>query len=167
VAGLRFRTAPNDLLAVDVITALGGKTQVINYSDIYNALQQGVVDGQDNPLINVQTARFYKVQKFISLTGHKVTIYAFLMSKLVWDGLSAADREIVLAAAKDATRYQRELARNADEEAVRDLVAHGVRIDKVDTRPFVAATASIYDKWYASPIGDYVRAVVKAARGKQ
>jgi len=146
---------------------LGGKPQEINFSDLHKALQQGVVDGQDNPLINVQTSRLYEVQKFISLTGHKYSIYSFLITKPAWDGLSAADREIVMAAAKEATRYQRALTQNAEEAAYRDLVARGVRIDKVDTKPFIAATAKIYDKWYASPIGDYVRAVVKAVREEQ
>jgi len=166
LVGLRIRIPP-DRLAADFVSALGGKSQEINFSDLYKALQYGVVDGQDHPLVNFQTARLYEVQKFISLTGHRYSVYSFLMSKLAWDGLSAADKEIVMAAAKEATRYQRALIQNAEEEAYRDLVARGVRINKVDIRPFITATAPIYDKWYASPIGDFVRAVVKAAQGKQ
>ena len=166
LVGLRIRTPP-DPLAVDIVSALGGKPQEINFSDLYKALQHGVVDGQDNPLINVQTSRLYEVQKFISLTGHKYSISSFLITKPAWDGLSAADREIVLVAAKEATRYQRALTQNAEAEAFRDLVAYGMRIDKVDSKPFVAATAKIYEKWYASPIGDYVRAVVQAAQEQQ
>jgi TRAP-type C4-dicarboxylate transport system substrate-binding protein len=58
------------------------------------------------------------------------------------------------------------LIRNTEKTILTDLAERGVRIDKVDARPFVAATAAIYDKWTASPIGDYVRMVVRAAREK-
>ncbi|MEI7431168.1 MAG: TRAP transporter substrate-binding protein, partial [Betaproteobacteria bacterium] len=90
----------------------------------------------------------------------------FLMGQRTWDTLAPGDREIILQAAAESTSYQRMLIQKADSEAYNALVAQGVRIDKVDTKPFIAATSRIYDKWYASPIGDYVRAVVKAAREK-
>ena len=163
VAGLRFRTPP-DPLTVDIIRALGGKAQEVNFSDLHKALQQGVVDGQDTTLASFHALKLYQVQKFISLTGHKTSVFTFLMAKSAWDGLPSADRELVKEAAKEAARYYRTLADNAESDAYRDLVARGVRIDKVDTRPFAAATAKIYEKWYASPIGDYVRTVVNAAR---
>jgi TRAP-type transport system periplasmic protein len=163
MVGLKIRVS-SDPVSVDIITALGGKPQEINYSDVYKALRQGVVDGNENPLVNIHASKLYEFQKFISLTGHKYSIYFLLMSKLTWDSLPANDQAIVLAAAKEAASYQRELTRTADEDAYRDMLAKGVRIDKVDTQPFIASTAKIYDKWYASPIGDFVHAVVKAAR---
>ena len=164
LAGLRIRTSPDDPVPVDIVESLGGKPQEINWSGLYDALRLEVVDGQENPLVNFQSARLYEVQKFISLTAHKYTITPFLMGKPAWDALSVSDRQIILTAAREATRYQRELNQQAELEAYRDLVARGLRIDKVDVKPFIAATAKIYDKWYASPIGDYVRAVVQAAR---
>ncbi|MEI7611360.1 MAG: TRAP transporter substrate-binding protein [Betaproteobacteria bacterium] len=166
LAGLKIRNPP-DVMAADIVSALGCRPMEIMFSDLYKALQAGVVDGQDNTLINFQTSRLYDVQKFISLTGHRYSVYSFLMNKSSWDKLSAADRDIVMEAAHEASRYQRELSRNAETEAYRDLVARGVRINKVDVRPFVAATAPVYDKWYASPIGDFVRVVVQAARERQ
>jgi len=167
LVGLRIRIPP-DPLAADVISALGGQPQEINFSDLYKALKLGVVDGQENPLSNFQTYRFYEVQQYLSLTGHKYSIYALLISKAAWDPLAVADREMVRRAAHEAAGYQQELTRNADAEAYRQLVERGVRIDKVDTQPFAAATAPIYDTWYASPIGDFVRAVVaQAAQGEE
>ncbi|MEI7611361.1 MAG: TRAP transporter substrate-binding protein [Betaproteobacteria bacterium] len=165
MAGLKIRVPP-DPLTVDIVLALGGKPQEINFSDLYRALQMGVVEGQDNAYMTFRDSRFYEVQKYYSLTGHKYSVHAFLMSKLAWDGLSANDREILRTAAQEAAQYQRWLARNLEEEIYRDLTARGVRINKVDPKPFVAATAPIYDKWYSSLIGDFVRAVVKAAREK-
>jgi tripartite ATP-independent transporter DctP family solute receptor len=166
LVGLKIRTPP-DQMTVDVVSALGGKPKDFNYSILYKALQSGLVDGQDNPLVNFQSSRLYDVQKFISLTGHKFAVHSFLMGKSSWDKLSVADREIIRTAALEATRYQRELCRTAEAEAYRDLLARGVRINKVDTKPFVTATAPVYDKWYASPIGDFVRTVVQAARERQ
>ena len=167
LVGLRIRTPP-DPLAAEVVSALGGKPQEINFSDLDKALKYGAVDGQENPLYNFQLYRLYEVQKYISLTGHKYSIYFLLIGKSAWESLSATDREMVQIAAKEAASYQQELSRNAEAEAYRDLVARGVRIDQVDLKAFVAATASVYDKWYASPIGDFVRAVVdQAAQGKQ
>jgi tripartite ATP-independent transporter DctP family solute receptor len=167
MAGLRIRTPPADSVTVDIMTALGAQAQPIRFSDVYNALQRGVVDGQENPLINFQAARFDEVQGFISLTGHRYETTPFVMSRRSWDGLSPADQAVITAAAAEATRYQRQLTRAADDAAQADLIRRGVRIDAVDKAPFIAATAGIRDKWYASPIGDYVRAMVRAAQGDQ
>jgi len=163
--GLKFRIPPDPVTA-GIVEALGGTSQEIKFSDLYSALQHGTVDGQENPLIMVQTARLYEVQKYFSLTGHKYSTTHLLLSQRAWDRLSGPDREIVLAAAKESTRYQRTLTQNIETETYNALVAKGVRFSKVDPKPFIAATALMYEKWYASPIGDFVRAVVKAAREK-
>ncbi len=166
LVGLKIRVPP-DPLAGEVISALGGKPQEINFSDMYKAMQQGVVDGQENPLLNFQTYRLYEVQKYISLTGHKYSIYALLMNKGSLEALSVADREIIRGAARDAALYQRALVRTAEDDAARDLAARGVRISRVDIRPFVIASAVVYDKWYASPIGGFVRSLVQAVQERE
>ena len=164
-SGLKIRTPP-DPVTRDIVEALGGKAHQINYTNLYDALRVGIVDGQENPLVNMQLSHLDEVQKYVSLTAHKYEITPLLIGKRAWDALPEADREVLLEAAKEATRFQRELIRKAERDAHRELMARGVRIDKVDTRPFVTATARIYDKWYASPIGDFVRAVVQASREK-
>ena len=166
-AGLKIRIPPGDAVTADIVEALGAKPVTINFMDLYTALRSQVVDGQENPLINVWEARLHDVQKYFSLTGHKYEITPFLMGQRSWDALSAADKTIIQEAAREATRYQRMLTQKADEEARAAMLAQGVRIDRVDLAPFIAATERIYDKWYASPIGDFVRAVVQAAREKR
>lgn len=163
VAGLIIRTPP-DPLTQEIIVALGGKAREILYSELYNALKTGTVDGQENPLINFHTSRLYDVQKFISLTAHKYAIYVFVMSTQTWDSLSVGDKAIVISVAREAARHQRVLTQNTEEDAYLDLRARGVRINEVDPLPFVAATRKIYDKWYASPIGDFLRMVVQTAQ---
>ena len=73
--GLKIRT-PADPTTIDIFQALGAATQQINFSELYVALQQGVVDGQENPLANIHSAKLHEVNRFISLTGHKWECYA-------------------------------------------------------------------------------------------
>ena len=163
--GLKIRTPP-DAVTIDIMTALGAETQQIKFAELYVALQQGVVDGQENPLANVEASKLYEVQKFISLTGHKFEMTPLLMSKRTWDRLSESDRKIIMEAANEATTVQRKLSKDADDKLVGELKGKGVRIDKVDTAPFAKATESVTAKWTSGPIGDYVKKVVAAAHAK-
>ena len=163
--GLKIRTPP-DAVTIDIMTALGAETQQIKFAELYVALQQGVVDGQENPLANVDASKLYEVQKFISLTGHKFEMTPLLMSKRTWDRLSEADRKIILEAANEATAVQRKLSKEADDRLLVELPKKGVKIDKVDQAQFAKATDSVTAKWTSGPIGDYVKKVVAAAHAK-
>jgi TRAP-type transport system periplasmic protein len=161
--GLKMRTPP-DSVTVDIMQSVGAEAQQIKWSELYVALQQGVVDGQENPLVNVQAGKLYEVQKYVSLTGHKYEMTPFLIGKRAWDRLSDGDRKIVQEAAAEATALQRKLAQEADEKMFVELKAKGMQIDKVDQAPFMKATAPVIAKWEASPIGSFVKQVVAAAR---
>ncbi|MCX8003931.1 MAG: TRAP transporter substrate-binding protein [Burkholderiaceae bacterium] len=163
--GLKMRTPP-DAVTVDIMQALGAEAQQIKFAELYVALQQGVVDGQENPLMNIHASKLYEVQKFISLTGHKYEMTPFLMSKRTWDRLSEADRKLVREAAAEATALQRKLSQEADEKLIVDLKGRGVQIDTVDKAAFEKATVKVEEKWVAGPIGDYVKKVIAAARAK-
>ena len=163
--GLKIRTPP-DAVTIDIMTALGAETQQIKFAELYVALQQGVVDGQENPLANIDASKLYEVQKYISLTGHKFEMTPLLMSKRTWDRLTEAERKIVQEAANEATAVQRRLSKEADERLYGELQKKGVKIDKVDQSQFQKATQSVTTKWEGGPIGDYVKKVVAAARAK-
>jgi tripartite ATP-independent transporter DctP family solute receptor len=160
--GLKMRTPP-DAVTVDIMQAMGADAQQIKFSELYVALQQGVVDGQENPLTNIASAKLYEVQKYITLSGHKYESTPFLMSKRSWDRLSAADQKAVSEAATEATQLQRRLNKEIDDKLVAELKGKGVQIDTVDRKAFVDASASVYTKWTAGPIGDFVKRVVQAA----
>ena len=161
--GLKMRVPP-DATLVDIMTALGAEAQQIKFSELYVALQQGVVDGQENPLVNISASKLYEVQKYLALTNHQFQMTPFLMSKRSWDRLSDADRKAVREAAADATALQRKLSREADEKLLTDLKAKGVQVTTVDKAAFAKATASVDEKWLASPIGAYLKKVIAAAR---
>jgi tripartite ATP-independent transporter DctP family solute receptor len=163
--GMKMRTPP-DSVTVDIMQSLGAEAQQIKFAELYVALQQGVVDGQENPLVNIHASKLYEVQKYISLTGHKYEMTPFLMSKRTWDRLTEADRKAVQEAAAEATALQRKLSKESDDKLVADLKAKGVQIDTPDKASFQKATASVVAKWEASPIGPFVKQVVAAARAQ-
>ncbi len=161
--GLKMRTPP-DAVTVDIMQALGADAQQIKFSELYVALQQGVVDGQENPLTNIASAKLYEVQKYIALSGHKYECTPFLMSKRAWDRLSKPDQQIFAEAAAEATLLQRRLNKEADDKLVAELTAKGVQIDTIDRKAFMDASSSVYGKWTSGPIGDFVNRVVQQAR---
>ncbi len=163
--GLKMRTPPDTVL-VDIMQSLGAEAQQIKFAELYVALQQGVVDGQENPLVNIHASKLYEVQKHLALTSHMFQMTPFLMGKRSWDRLSEADRKAVTEAAAEATALQRKLSQESDDKLLAELKAKGVQVTTVDKAAFEKATASVDDKWLATPIGPYVKKVIAAARSK-
>jgi TRAP-type transport system periplasmic protein len=163
--GLKMRTPP-DAVLVDIMQALGAEAQQIKFAELYVALQQGVVDGQENPLANIYASKLYEVQKHLALTSHMFQMTPFLMSKRSWDRLPEADRKAVTEAAAEATAMQRKLSQEADDKLLGELKAKGVQVTTVDKAVFEKATAAVDDKWLATPIGPYVKKVISAARSQ-
>ena len=163
--GLKMRTPP-DAVLVDIMQALGAEAQQIKFAELYVALQQGVVDGQENPLVNIHASKLYEVQKHLALTSHMFQMTPFLMGKRSWDRLSEADRKAVTEAAAEATALQRKLSQEADDKLLVELKAKGVQVTTVDKSAFEKATSTVDDKWLSTPIGPYVKKVIAAARAK-
>ena len=164
--GLKMRTPP-DAVTMDIMKAVGATPQQIAFSELYVALQQGVVDGQENPLANIASAKLYEVNKYISLTGHKYEMSPFLMSKRTWEKLSAADQKAVMDSALEATTLQRKLSVEADQKLAAELKAKGALINNANKAAFEKATSNVDDIWMAKPdIGAFVKKVIAAARAK-
>lgn len=161
VRGLRIRTPP-DPAAVDLIKALGGMPRQIRWSDVYSALQQKVVDGQENPLVNILTGKLHEVQRFLSLTGHKYEVTPFVMARARWDALPEADKTAILAAATEATALQRRLAREENAAAMAELQRTGMQIETAAMAAFEIACRPVYEKWLAGPVGDFLRILMAA-----
>lgn len=161
--GLKMRTPP-DATLVDIVQALGAEAQQIKFAELYVALQQGVVDGQENPLMNIHASKLYEVQKHLALTNHQFQMTPLLVSKRTWDRLAAADRKALTDAAGEATALQRKLSQEADDKLLAELKAKGVQVTTVDKGAFAKATAKVDEKWLAGPIGPYVKKVIASAR---
>ena len=163
--GLKMRVPP-DATLVDIMKSLGAESQQIKFAELYVALQQGVVDGQENPLVNIHASKLYEVQKHLALTNHQFQMTPLLMSKRSWDKLSDADRKAVQEAAAEATALQRRLSAEADDKLLAELKAKGVQVTTPDKAAFAKATADVTAKWEAGPIGAYVKKVVAAAQAQ-
>jgi len=105
--------------------ALGATPQVMAFSEVYQALQTGVVDGQENTWSNIYTQKFHEVQKYITVSDHGVIEYAVITNKKFWDGLPADIRTILDGAMKDATNYANDIAKKENDEALEKIKASG------------------------------------------
>ncbi|MDP1992346.1 MAG: TRAP transporter substrate-binding protein [Syntrophales bacterium] len=162
--GLKIRT-PADPMTVDIFQALGAATQQIAFGELYIALQQGVVDGQENPLANISSSKLHEVNKYISLSGHKWESTPFLMSQIAVKKVKPNELEIIKAAAKEAGALQRKLMIETDAKLLAAYQANPkVVVNQPDRAAFQAATASVVDKWKAKDFGAFVSKLVAAAR---
>jgi C4-dicarboxylate-binding protein DctP len=117
VKGLKMRIQSSNVLEAE-IRALGGIPQKMAFSEVYQALQTGVVDGTENPPSNFYTQKMFEVQKFFTLTDHGVIEYAVIVNKKFWDGLPADVRTALEGAMKDSTKYANEIAKKENDDAL-------------------------------------------------
>ncbi|GHU05337.1 C4-dicarboxylate ABC transporter [Betaproteobacteria bacterium] len=161
LAGLKLRTPP-DPMTIDIFTALGANPAPLAFAELYIALQQGVMDGQENPLMNIWSSKLHEVQKYISYTGHKWESTPILASKKVWDTLSKEDQTALLEAAEEAGQMVRKMSMASDAEFSQKMKDLGIQFNDVDKAPFIAKTKPIYDKW-TSQYPEFAKLVVDEA----
>jgi len=115
--GLKMRIQSSKVLG-DEIKALGGIPQVMSFSEVYQSLQTGVVDGTENPPSNFYTQKMQEVQKYLALTDHGYLGYAVIANKKFWDGLPADIRTALDGAMKDATKFANDIAKKENDDAL-------------------------------------------------
>ncbi len=115
--GLKMRIQSSKVLEAQM-KALGANPQVMAFSEVYSALQQGVVDGTENPLSNLYTQKMHEVQKYLTISDHGYLGYAVIVNKAFWDGLPANIRETLNKAMADATVYERKIADDENSDAL-------------------------------------------------
>jgi TRAP-type transport system periplasmic protein len=130
IAGLKIRVIQSPIY-IDMFNALGAAATPMPFPELYTALEQKAVDGQENPFTLIRTSKFYEVQKHVAVTRHVYNPQAVLIGKKLWDQLSAAEKKIVQDSAKEATQYQRELSRKQSDEALADLKKAGMQVTEL------------------------------------
>jgi tripartite ATP-independent transporter DctP family solute receptor len=142
--GLKMRTMENPV-HVQAYKGFGIIPTPMAFSEVFTALQQGTVDGQENPLSVITSAKFDQVQKYLTLTGHVYSPCVFLMNKESFDKLSAADKTAFLEAAKEGVKANRLRVDSDEKMAVADLRAKGMTVaDQVDKTRYQAALTPVY-----------------------
>jgi tripartite ATP-independent transporter DctP family solute receptor len=155
VQGLKIRTLENNL-HIDIWTELGANPTPMAFTELFSGMQQGVVEGQENPIGNVTGSKFYEVQKYLTMTGHVYNASPFLISKDFWDSLTAEEKKMVKEAADEARDYQRELNQKEEEDGYKFLVENGmsiVELTDAEKEKFVEQVKPVYKK-YKSSIGN-------------
>ena len=119
--------------------ALGALPQVMAFSEVYQALQTGVVDGTENPISNLYTQKMHEVQKHLTMTDHGYLGYAVIVNKKFWDGLPADIRKQLDDAMEQATRYANQIAKVENDNALAAIKASGKTTVYVPTKEERAA----------------------------
>lgn len=120
VNGLKIRTMENEI-HLDAWKALGANPTPMAFTELFTALQQGTIDGQENPYPTILLSKYPEVQKHVSNTNHVYTPFIFLFSKKIWEELSADQQEIIAKAAVEAGKFNRQRNREVAEESLETL----------------------------------------------
>jgi tripartite ATP-independent transporter DctP family solute receptor len=158
--GLKMRTMENPV-HIQAYRAFGIIPTPMAFTEVFTALQQGTVDGQENPLSVITSAKLDQVQKYLTLTGHVYSPALILMSKAQWDKLSSADKQAFLEAAKEAVKANRARIDDDERKAVAELRSKGMQIvehpDKAKFQAVLAPTFAEFGKKFGPENIDRIR----------
>ncbi|HUF11233.1 MAG TPA: TRAP transporter substrate-binding protein [Rhodothermales bacterium] len=151
LSGLKIRTQESPV-AIRMVRALGGSATPIAWGELYTALQQGIVDGAENNPPSFHTSRHYEVCKYYALDEHTAVPDVLLISTIVWDELTDQQRAWLKAAASESAVFQRQLWKEAVDEALKAVEAAGVQITRPEKEPFVATVQPLYEEFRSEPV---------------
>lgn len=143
--GLKIRT-PKSKYHLKTLELMGASATPMAFSELYTAMQQDVVDGQENPLSNIYNAKFYEVNDHLSLTGHLHLTHMVLYSGKLWDKLSPEHQEIVRQAVLDSQDVQRDKVGDDDARLLDELEANGMTVTRPDREAFAAEVAPLREE---------------------
>lgn len=129
IQGLKVRVIASPIF-IDLFTALGANPVPMTFGEVYGALESRAIDGQDNPVAVIESAKFAEVQKYLSLTRHVYTGMPFLMSRKTWDAMSEAERAIIRSAADEAKQEERRLTLQKEVQSV-DALRKTMQVNEV------------------------------------
>ena len=156
--GLKIRVMKSQT-SVRMVAELGGSPTPISLGEIYSALQQGVVDGAENNAPSFFRLRHYEVARYYSLDEHTFVPDVLVMSKRVWDDLTATQREWLSRAVRDSVEYQRELWQEETKASLAAVADAGVTISYPDKAPFRAAVATMKQELQGTKTGEILRKI--------
>lgn len=151
VPGIKFRSYQGEY-RMAMFKALGVDAVPIAMNELFTALQQKTVDGQENPLNTIVASAFCEVQKYLSLSGHIYNTSTLVINTDLWNSLTAEQQEIISTCAADASKYCRELMDENEQSLLEKCKEAGMEINEVDKEAFREALQPVYDL-YASQAG--------------
>lgn len=146
VKGLKIRLMENPV-HMETFKALGAQPVPMPFGELFTALQQKTVDGQENPLVIIDTSKFYEVQNNLAITGHFYSPAVFMINKDFFNGLTPELQDAINEAESEARTWQRDYCIDLEEKLVETLKSKGMEITYPDKKAFQEATQSVYDKF--------------------
>lgn len=143
--GIKIRT-PKDPERVKLFAAFGANPTSMSFGEVFSALKQGVIDGQENPLSQIVPARFHEVQRYLSLSRHVYSPAYPLMSRSYFEALDAEMQTAIREVAREVGRFHRELGEREDER-LRKMLEEQVEITEIDRAAFAAAAEPLYHEF--------------------
>jgi tripartite ATP-independent transporter DctP family solute receptor len=126
--GVKFRVAGSKLY-LETFRLLGANAVTMSFGEVFTALQQGVIDGQENPTAIIDSSKLYEVQKFLTLWHYSFDPLVLCMNKKVYDSLSPADQQVIRAAAKEAVAYERQISAEEEKRLPAELAKKGMNVN--------------------------------------
>jgi tripartite ATP-independent transporter DctP family solute receptor len=143
--GIKLRT-PKDPERMKMFAAFGASPTSMSFGEVFSALKQGVIDGQENPLSQIVPGRFYEVQRYLSLSRHVYSPAYPVMARSYFEGLEEDLQAAILDAAKEVGRFHRELGEREDER-YRELLEERMEVTEIDVAAFAAAAEPLYREY--------------------
>ena len=150
--GVKLRT-PKGEWRVKMFKSYGANPTPMAFSEVFAALQTGVIDGQENPYAQIASAKFQEVQKFLSITGHVYTPAYVLVSEEHFSALPQDVQDILTTTAKETQAFVYELAAQLETDLLAELEAGGIEVNTADKQAFIDASAPIYEEFAATVDG--------------
>lgn len=129
-AGIKLRVMQNPVY-IDMFNSFGANAVPLPYSELFSAMETGAVDGQENPVTTIESAKFYEVQKYLTITRHVYSPWIVLASKAWWDQLSDDEHKILLEAAVASRDFERKDSREASLKSIDALKSHGMQVTEL------------------------------------
>lgn len=156
--GMKIRTMENPV-HMDSFTALGADPTPMAFGELFTALQQKTIDGQENPLPIIDTSKFYEVQSYLSMTQHFYAPAPILIAQKFYDSLTDEQKKIIEDSAKEARDFERDLCDKSNAELVTFLEGKGMKINYPDKAPFIEAVQPVYEKYTGDIPAELITAV--------
>ncbi|MDR1875939.1 MAG: TRAP transporter substrate-binding protein [Synergistaceae bacterium] len=161
--GIKIRTMENPI-HMDSFRVMKADPTPMAFGELFTALQQKTIDGQENPLAIIDTSKFYEVQKYLSLTEHFYAPAPVLMSRLFYDSLSADLQAAIKECLLESRTYERQLLDEMNAHLISDLKTKGMEINTVDKEPFIKAVQPVYEQYTGTGPGKIPAELIRRVR---
>ena len=152
LTGLKVRVMQNNIF-LDSFKSMGANATPMAFGEVFAALETHAIDGQENPLVTIDTSKLYEVQKYLTMTRHAYTPFLVLYSKKLWDQLSAEELKILSDCATVGRDEERRVSRELNDKSLANLKKEGMQVSEVSADELAKmreATAAVYQRHEAS-----------------